>query len=271
MNCQEFVLLARDLARHQTTGELLDARWRAQGLAHAQACPACAARLADERQLAAGLRAWALADASLSAGAHLESALLTAFRQQPRPAPVQTERAFRQRWFWAVAAVLLLSLLTWALRAWLPGASSDVRSAPSLAHGAPTSVGVPAPAPLTPVTSVAQAAPPRVVHVAARPKRPKPRYRIEQYLVESEIATDFLPLTDQATWPRREQLRTVRVEMPRTVLVSFGLPMSLERATEPIQAELLINADGLARAIRFIQTNLEAPQIISANNPSSQE
>ena len=109
------------------------------------------------------------------------------------------------------------------------------------------------------------------MRVSARPKRAKPRYRIERYLVESEIATDFLPLTDQSTWPRREQMQAVRVQLPRTVLARFGLPMSLERAAEPIQAELLIGADGLTRAIRFIQTNLEEPQIISANIPSSKD
>jgi len=277
MNCQEFKLMARDLARHQMTGELLDARLRTQGLDHAAQCAACAARLADERQLSAGLRTWAVADETLGARPQVESALLAAFRQQARPLPVPAKRQRLPRWAWAAAAVLLVSLLSWAVRGWLPGEPSNVQPAPTIAQVTPAPQATPAfaakpqPSPLASTANVANSALPEPVRVSARPKRAKPRYRIERYLVESEIATDFLPLTDQSTWPRREQMQAVRVQLPRTVLARFGLPMSLERAAEPIQAELLIGADGLTRAIRFIQTNLEEPQIVSANIPTAKD
>jgi hypothetical protein len=45
----------------------------------------------------------------------------------------------------------------------------------------------------------------------------------------------------------------VRVELPRSALESFGLPMNMERAGERIKADVLVGSDGLARAIRFVR------------------
>src|SRR5262249_4828386 len=111
------------------------------------------------------------------------------------------------------------------------------------------------------------AAPPK--HSYAAHKHLRNAVQVERYLVESEIATDFLQLADTSGLSRPERLQIIRVQMPRVALASFGLPMSFERATEPVQAELIVGSDGLTRAIRFVQTNLEPEQIISANSSSS--
>ena len=47
--------------------------------------------------------------------------------------------------------------------------------------------------------------------------------------------------------------RVVRVELPRSALESFGLPMNMERAGERIKADVVVGHDGLARAIRFVR------------------
>jgi hypothetical protein len=47
--------------------------------------------------------------------------------------------------------------------------------------------------------------------------------------------------------------QVMRVELPRSALMSFGLPMDMERATERIKADVLVGNDGLARAIRFVR------------------
>jgi hypothetical protein len=39
--------------------------------------------------------------------------------------------------------------------------------------------------------------------------------------------------------------------MPRSALVSFGLPVNAERAGQPIRVDLILSEDGVARAIRF--------------------
>ena len=46
----------------------------------------------------------------------------------------------------------------------------------------------------------------------------------------------------------------MRVELPRSALMSFGLPMDMERATERIKADVVVGNDGLARAINPVHT-----------------
>ncbi len=69
----------------------------------------------------------------------------------------------------------------------------------------------------------------------------------------SEVATDFLPLTFVDDWRAQESGHVVRVKVPRSALIAFGVPMNMERAGELITADVVIGNDGLARAIRFVQ------------------
>jgi hypothetical protein len=50
-----------------------------------------------------------------------------------------------------------------------------------------------------------------------------------------------------------ESGQMIRVELPRSALASFGLPMNMERADERIKADVVVGNDGLARAIRFVR------------------
>ena len=45
----------------------------------------------------------------------------------------------------------------------------------------------------------------------------------------------------------------VRVELPRSALANFGLPVNMDRSNEKVKADVLFGVDGLAHAIRFIQ------------------
>ena len=45
----------------------------------------------------------------------------------------------------------------------------------------------------------------------------------------------------------------VRVELPRYAMARFGLPVNMERYDERVKADVWLGADGLARAIRFVQ------------------
>ena len=68
-----------------------------------------------------------------------------------------------------------------------------------------------------------------------------------------EVATEFFPLTFVADSAALEAGHVVRVRIPRSALVSFGVPMNVDRAGELVKADVVIGDDGLARAIRFIQ------------------
>jgi hypothetical protein len=50
-----------------------------------------------------------------------------------------------------------------------------------------------------------------------------------------------------------ESGEVIRMEMPRSALIAFGLPVNVDRADTPVKAELLLGEDGMARAIRFLR------------------
>jgi predicted permease len=68
-------------------------------------------------------------------------------------------------------------------------------------------------------------------------------------------ATPFLPLPYSGV-PMSEGAQLVRLEVPRSALVSFGLaPVdgAPAGASETVFADVLVGEDGLARAVRFVQ------------------
>lgn len=69
----------------------------------------------------------------------------------------------------------------------------------------------------------------------------------------TEVATDFLPLTFVDDSRAQQSGHVVRVKVPRSALIAFGVPMNMERAGELITADVVVGDDGLARAIRFVQ------------------
>jgi hypothetical protein len=69
----------------------------------------------------------------------------------------------------------------------------------------------------------------------------------------TEIATDFLPLTYGAATNLEEGGRMVRVELPHSAMATFGLPVNIDRANERVKADVLFGVDGLAHAIRFVR------------------
>lgn len=70
---------------------------------------------------------------------------------------------------------------------------------------------------------------------------------------KSEVTTEFLPLSYVSPASLQEGGQLVRVEVPRSTMVRFGLPVNMERYSERVKADVLVSADGLARAIRFVQ------------------
>lgn len=81
--------------------------------------------------------------------------------------------------------------------------------------------------------------------VASRRRQPRSR--------ATEVATEFFPLTFIADSAALETGHVVRVRIPRSALVTFGVLMNVDRAGELVKADVVIGDDGLARAIRFIQ------------------
>jgi hypothetical protein len=83
-----------------------------------------------------------------------------------------------------------------------------------------------------------------VVAVARHVHRRKPR--------PAEVTTGFLPL--DATPMELNGGEVVRMEVPRSTLSWFGLPVDARRVSEPVQADVLFGEDGMAHAVRFVAT-----------------
>jgi hypothetical protein len=73
------------------------------------------------------------------------------------------------------------------------------------------------------------------------------------YGKRDEYATDFVPLSYGSVQKPMESGEVIRMEMPRSALIAFGLPVNVVRADTPVTAELLLGEDGMARAIRFLR------------------
>jgi hypothetical protein len=69
---------------------------------------------------------------------------------------------------------------------------------------------------------------------------------------QQEVATEFIPLMQGAHYAQAEGGHLVRVELPRSALASFGLPVNTESGGR-VKADVWLGDDGLARAIRFVR------------------
>jgi len=160
------------------------------------------------------LRALRRADAGIEAGPEAEIRALLAFRRYRR-------RRASQRIGIMIASAAAVVALAFFYR--------PIRETPRAALAqAPVETAAP---------PVAASEPrPELKHVAE--KRPR------------EIATDFFPLLESQ--PPTERAMLVRVTVPAATMRAFGLPVGDQYLSDPVQADLLVGQDDLARAIRFV-------------------
>jgi hypothetical protein len=258
MKCDGFEAVIDDLAK----SVIMDAAVRDQALLHVASCQRCALRLADERELTAGLRALAVASAA-EAPARIEASLLGAFREQQAAlrTPLTSRRA-THRWLYVaagvaalVAIVMLISLTISRTR------DSGQQQKPEQAIVTPTAPAQhqePAPGltkPLAPPEQKPSVNAPAAGAVSRRAKKTGATRGAElsnDATTEAEIVTEFFPLMNRGAG-QLDSGQVVRVELPRSALMSFGLPMNMDRADERIKADVVVGNDGLARAIRFVR------------------
>lgn len=265
MNCHDLEGIVNDLAR----GQMIEASLREKALAHAESCACCAMRLDDERALTAGLRGVGAATAAEEAPLLVESALLTVFREQhsAKPTPMFVgARYSARRWAYVAVGVAAVAVIVMLLS--LSASRSHVSQppVPENAGGSDTALPptnedrlAPKGPPLSPVTGGPKLASDRARnHVKGTPRRMTNASQSNRAVNKpddsiGEIATDFIPLMNTDGLTQLDSGQVMRVELPRSALMSFGLPMNMERANERIKADVIVGGDGLARAIRFVR------------------
>ena len=262
MNCQSFETIIDDLAREQ----LIEATLREAALEHIDVCSICAARLSEERSLTANLRALAADMNSLGAPESVESFLLAAFNEQRLSPPAR-----RRRWNYlstAAAAVLLVGVAVgvaaWNLRPTTPQVANVVTS-PAVIDSSPVVEGTlpDAKGTVAAATKATKATEdPRSVRDLNKRRRatkaqetivPASQTEKGRTLSETEVATDFMPIGYVNSASLQDGGSVVRVELPRSTIVSLGFAVNMDRYGERVKADVLMGADGLARAIRFVE------------------
>jgi hypothetical protein len=249
MKCREFAELVIELARDQ----MPDAAARAQALSHAELCIGCAARLAEERAWLANVRVVTTALAQQQAPARVEAVLLAALRAQHQHAPtLKPQPTLWLSWRFAAVAAALLLVVGLAGVAWMKfGGQSQSQEALRLPVP-PMSSTPPVPAPI----QVAAQAPTPVRNAL---RRVSPRRLIRPPVTPpSEPSAPFYSLVEAGQMAPLESGRIVRIEVPTAELVKLGVPLTETTLTQPVQADLLLGQDGLARAIRFVPANQNA-------------
>ena len=278
MNCESFQTMIRDLAREQNGAaqlELVDASEQTKALEHAVACDACGLIWEEERSLTGSLRNLALDMNSLAAPPQLEAKVLAAFRERSngkgvvtpfKPRGAQSQAA--RYWLAAIAALLLIVFGMVAVRSGILTRSKP-ENAKSVAPQKKEPLNVQPPdikgASTGPTQDLAQT-PPRdkdnYATISHQHKGVRGRYqarvvsaslglpRIDE--ANNEITTDFFPISYGSAPNLQEGGQLMRVELPRSAMARFGLPVNMERASETVKADVLIGSDGLAQAIRFV-------------------
>ena len=198
MNCQQF---------WDTMPELGTPEGAAAG--HLQNCPACAARLSRQGELAAGLRSMAAGYRHVGAPARVQSRLRGAFRAG---AGIPARPAWRPTFAWMAACAAVFALAFVLVRG---------------GH------------PVIPQASVNRGS--DAVLVASSEE------------TQSEY-DGFIPLPNAGRLGDTEDVNVVRVEVPRSAMIALGLEVSPERASELVAADVMRGPDGLARAVRFLDS-----------------
>jgi hypothetical protein len=275
MNCKNFETIVVEMAR----GQMLEARALENARAHMELCKSCAARFAYEQALSGGLRSMAASTATIETPARVEAALVSAFRQRAvnQPAPTfAPRRRFPnlQQWNRTVAAAAAIVIVVAVTALSLLRSGSPALT--SVASNEPLQTALPvAPTPFQVESEPGEDSIIRYTGGQQRPgRRPAfipvvrgvSRQASENSLAPQtaalvssdasaaeEISTDFLPLTHGSSLAQMDDGQIVRVELPRSALQSFGLPVSAERAGERVKADVLLGYDGVARAIRFVR------------------
>ena len=183
-------------------------------LVHARECNRCGRRLAEEQTLTRAFTEVAGSFGTEKAPPRVEKTLLAAFRQTT-PAAISRSRGTASGWNrWAVNAAAASALIA---------------------------------------TAVA------VLWMAPEPQNPEPQDNvpaagIAEAVPAAATVTDFLPLLYAEPINPWEHGRVVRVRLPGSALVHFGLPMNMATASQLVDANILLGEDGMARGVRLVTT-----------------
>lgn len=272
MNCQNFESIVNDLARDQ----IMEAVMREQAVQHSASCATCSSRLREEQLLTEGLRELGTLMQEDCASDDVKARLVLELRsfygvKNPAggkvsylPAVAGPNKNSRRYWNYAAAAgiVIAVALGVAANRFWRTELSVSERGPAEILPAEDVAANTPAPVKsptiVLPETPIKHASP----RNSGRRANPS-GFRVARNTVTvqsldiigpaPEVTTDFIPIGYANASNVQEGGQVVRLELPRYAMARFGVPVNEERYDERVKADVWVSADGLARAIRFVQ------------------
>ena len=198
----------------------------------------------DEESLTSSLQLLAEEMESLNAPPEVEQKLRAAFRQQRVVVPMRNR--YSRYWLAAIAAMILIVITVVALR------SRTGPPKPEFARQTEQPQIKEQPIVVEPKVDHLQPKPQPIAQRRKPAKRRVPKSEVANHM-NREIATDFMPLGYLNPATLQDGGQIIRVEVPRSALVNFGLPVNMDRYHEKVKADVLLGVDGLAHAIRFVK------------------
>jgi hypothetical protein len=206
----------------------------------------------EEPLLTALLRELADADAHVTAPADLEARVLSRWDESRYVTTSHAARPLVARIVIAMAAVVLLFIAGstrfnhGAVRSAAPASARTEPAAPDPAETA------------TRPSQVIAALPASAAAVASRPDTNRGRNTSAISGPPNRQIVEFVPLVPMTAAEMSGSFQIVRVQMPRAALGEWASRIHTSSVDDPVQADLLLGEDGLARAIR-VSTDGTAP------------
>lgn len=259
MNCQEFEQIVAELADDR----LASVRTRITAMTHAANCQRCNAQLQAQKTLNQNLFVFAEHSADQQAPLQLRQSLLAAFEAQQVELAAETASSnvirladrkpfVIRRWAWvsaAAAAIVVFAAIVWAWQNPRPSERfvADTTATPTVTPELPAETTLPS-------NDVAAQTPRVVPSTEGRKGNRQPRRVLRKPAnAGNELAANYIPLSYAAGSATPDQSLVVRVNVPRTTLIAMGLPLSAERGSEMVKADLRVGIDGVPLAIRLIR------------------
>ncbi len=186
----------------------------AQALDHLKECRNCLGRFERHQKLASGLNALGAQMRRVGAPHHLERRLVAAYRAQAEFSGMPPRGAWLAAATWAAGVAATVALAVFLMNGHQPQRTHRItRSMTQLA-----AVEIPADADGM-----------------------------------ADFRNEFIALPNTEDLAPNDEMNMVRVELPRSSMIALGFAVSEERASEPVEADVMLGADGVARAVRFLE------------------
>lgn len=250
MNCVEFREVLHELDRPGTRGAAqLDT-----AMAHAEGCGDCGVLLVEEESLGFAVQKIAQDTTRMPGAARVEAELRKAFREEVKPASIETF-AMRPGMRWGVvalgiaAAVLLVLGTVIYQRNLAKTPDAPTVNAAVNQSAKPVDAQSPRSAASVAQNSISNAAANPVAANAATTIKPTSTAGDAE---PTEYATAFVPLPYADDPSTLEGGSVVRVTLARSVLESYGLPAEGLGAADRVTADMIVSEDGTPQAIRLV-------------------